>query len=92
MAGTSTTVSSRSFGKLLIKRTVFFVAGEIRSHDVRARLGVLVLLNEVGESFIHERLKLTAFRLGECSHGCEDLWINLSGEFLASLGYENAPS
>jgi hypothetical protein len=39
---------------------------------VRARLGVLALLDQVGEGLVHKRLKLTAFRLREHSNGRQD--------------------
>lgn len=53
------------------------MAGQVCIYRVRARPGILVLFDEVGEGLVHERLKLAAFALGKRSHRRQDFGINL---------------
>jgi len=48
---------------------------------VWARLGILALLEQIGEGFVHKRLKLPAFRLRKRPNGRQDFRIDLRGEF-----------
>jgi hypothetical protein len=68
-----------------------FVAAEICVHDVCARIGVLAFFDQIGESFVDKRLKLTSFLLGEPADGLQDRRIHLGGKLLAGLGHGAHP-
>lgn len=55
------------------------MAGEVGTHDMRARRCLLALLDQVSEGLFHEHPELAAFLLSKVAHGGKDLGINLGG-------------
>ena len=53
---------------------------------MRTRLGVLALLNQIGEGLVHERLKLAAFLLRERMHYRENFGVESPAACIRAKG------
>lgn len=67
--------------ELLVKVAVFFLAGEVCAHHVRARLSVLALLDQIGQRLIDQRLDLPPLVLRDGADGGQDFRVDLVANF-----------
>jgi hypothetical protein len=80
-----------SFSEFLVKGRVIPVAGKICRHHVGARAGLFSLFEQVGKSFFHEGLDLTAFGGGEGSAGSQQMGVGFSPGGLFGGRMRNQP-